>query len=66
MVTNIAENEQKANGFAQKRLLEAGITLDNNKIILKHPDADFPKVAEIETEIFSEDSAGNIKILYHY
>ena len=65
METNIAQNEQKTSGFAKKRLEEAGVTAVNNRIRLTNPTEDFPKVGTIEHNIFTEDSEGNVQILYY-
>lgn len=64
-MANIDEKEQDSNSFAQNRMREAGVTPENNRIILTNPNDDFPKVGTIEKNIFSEDSEGNIKILYY-
>lgn len=57
--------EQKTSDFARKRLEEAGVTAANNRITLTNPTEDFPKIGTIDHDIFTEDSEGNVKILYY-
>lgn len=64
-MANIAQSEQKTSSFAKKRLEEAGVTSDNNTITLTNPTNDFPKVDTIEHDVFSEDTEGNVQILYY-
>lgn len=52
-----------ANFFAA-RMLPLGLTEENNKIVVKNRDAEFPMPSAQEVEIFTEDKEGNIVILY--
>jgi len=53
---------KKTPSYFEQRMDELGVTPENNKITLIHPEAEFPMKKEIEAEVFSEDKEGNIRI----
>lgn len=65
MVTNISSFGDNTKTYYKIRMSELGVTGENNLIQLNDPEADFPRSPIITKYIFSEDSEGNIQILYY-
>ena len=51
--------------YYEIRMSELGVNDENNFIHLSDPEADFPRNPTVTKPIFSEDSEGNIQILYY-
>src|SRR5574343_638986 len=50
--------------FFQSRMMPLGVTDDNNQFEVYDSEAEFPRPSTYKVQIFSEDSEGNIVILY--
>lgn len=65
MDTNIRAFGETAKSYYEIRMSELGVNDSNNFIEVNDPEADFPRIATYSKPIFSEDSDGNIQILYY-
>ena len=53
---------KKPLSYFEQRMKELGVTDENNKITFIHPDAEYPMKKEFESQVFTEDEKGNIRI----
>lgn len=50
--------------FFQERLQPLGVTEENNTVLVRNSQAEWPMEKQYRTKVFSEDREGNIEILY--